>query len=104
MDLLAQMAQIPSMELGRLCAYTFKDRPTQSGPYLKLQAWEQGKNVTRFIRPEQVPLVEAVLAGYAQFKALVGQYAQQVIDQTGTQLATGPCPTSCWPKTWKSGS
>ena len=110
-DLLAQIAQIQSMERGKLCAYTFKDRPAQSGPYFKLQAWEQGKNVTRYIRPEQVPLVEAALAGHARFQALVEQYAQQVIDQTRAQLAAAgvkkklrPRPTSCWPKTRKSGS
>jgi hypothetical protein len=80
-------------------------------PYYKLQAWENGKNVTRYIRAEQVPLVEEALANYAKFQDLVGQYAQGVIDQTREQLAAvgvkkkpGPRPTSSWRRKRKSSN
>jgi hypothetical protein len=108
-DLLAQIAQIQFMERGKLSPYTFKARAVPATPYYKLQGWEQGKNVTRYIRPEQVPLVETALAGYAQFQDLVEQYAQQVIAQTREQLATvgvkkkpGRRPGSSWRRSRKS--
>lgn len=86
-DLLAQIAQIPLMERGKLSSYRFKDRSSQNEPYYKLQSWENGKNATRYIRPEQVPLLEEALAGHAQFQKLVDQYARLVITETRQQLA-----------------
>lgn len=86
-ELLAQIAQIPLMERGKLSTYRFKDRSSQREPYYKLQSWEKGKNATRYIRPEQVPLLEEALAGHAQFQELVDQYARLVIAETRQQLA-----------------
>jgi hypothetical protein len=86
-DLLTQIAQIPLMERGKLSTYTFKERSPQSAPYYKLQSWENGKNATRYVRPEQVPLLEQALAGHAKFQELVEQYAQLVIAQTRQQLS-----------------
>lgn len=110
-DLLAQIAQISLMERGKLCAYNFKDRSAPTGPYFKLQCWEQGKNLTRHVRSEQVSLVEEALAGYAKFQQLVEQYAQILIDQTRQQLATvgvkkkpGPRPNSSWRRNRRSRS
>jgi hypothetical protein len=110
-DLLAQIAQIQLMERGKLCQYTFKERAAPATPYYKLQCWEKGKNVTRYIRCEQVPLVEAALAGHTQFQDLVEQYAQQIIAQTREQLATvgvkkkpGRRPVSSWRRSRKSRS
>ena len=87
-DLLTQIAQIQLMERGKFSAYHFKDRSASCGPYFKLQCWEKGKNLTRHVRAEQVPLLEEALAGYAKFQQLVEQYAQIVIVQTRQQLAT----------------
>jgi branched-subunit amino acid aminotransferase/4-amino-4-deoxychorismate lyase len=110
-DLLAQIAQIQLMERGKLCPYTFKERAAPATPYYKLQGWENGKNVTRYIRSEQVPLMEAALAGHAQFQDLVEQYAQRVIAQTRERLATvgvkkkpGRRPGSSWRRGRKSRS
>ncbi|MCL5742613.1 MAG: hypothetical protein M1541_01610 [Acidobacteria bacterium] len=86
-DILTQIAQIQFMERGRLSAYTFQARGPAHSPYYKLQAWENGKNMTRYIRSEQVPLVEEALAGHARFQELVAQYARLVIHQTREQLA-----------------
>ena len=86
-DLLAQIADIPLMERGKLSAYTFKDRARPDSPYYKLQRWEDGQNVTRYIPAAQVPLLEEALAGHAQFQNLVEQYAQAVIARTRQQLA-----------------
>jgi hypothetical protein len=99
------------MERGKLSAYTFKDRACAASPYYKLQHWEHGKNVTRYIPAEQVPLLEQALAGHAQFQALVEQYTQAVIARTREQLAavgtkkkSRPVrrPTSGWRKSRNS--
>ena len=109
-DLLAQIARIQFMERGKLSAYHFKNRSTRTGPYYMLQCWENGKNLTRHVRSEQVPLLEEALAGHARFQALVQQYAQSVIDQTRQQLAgvgskkKASPRRSSWPKSRKSSS
>lgn len=110
-DLLAQIAQIQLMERGKLCPYRFKERAAPATPYYKLQCWEKGKNVTRYIRSEQIPMIEEALAGHAKFQALVGRYAQLVIEQTREQLATvgvkkkpGRRPGSSWRRNRKSNS
>jgi len=110
-ELLAQIADIPLLERGKLSAYTFKDRARPNAPSYKLQRWEHGQNVTRYIPAKQVPLLEAALAGHAQFQALVEQYAQAVIARTREQLAavgtkkkSPPArrPTSAWRRSRKS--
>ena len=110
-DLLARIAQIQLMERGRLSTYRLNDRPADAGPYYKLQWWDQGKNHTRHVRPEQVPLLEEALAGYARFQELSEQYAQILIEQTRQQLAgvgskkkPGPRPMSSWRRSRKSNN
>lgn len=110
-DLLAQIAQIQFMERGKLSSYRFRERGPTATPYHKLQYWEHGKNITRYIRSEQVPLVREALAGYEKFQALVREYAQQVMAQTREQLAAvgvkkkpGRRPGSSWRRSRKSSN
>ena len=86
-QILGQIAAIPAMERGKLSAYSFEDRPGAAGPYHRLQRWENGKNQTRRIPAEEVPAVQAALAGYAQFQQLTGQYADLVVAETRQQIA-----------------
>ncbi len=96
------------MERGKLSAYEFKDRPGVSGPYFKLQHWEQGKNRTRHVPHEDLPAVKAALAGYSQFEQLTKQYADLVIDETRQRIAgskkKSPRPGSSAPRKRKSSS
>ena len=85
--LLEQIAAIPVMERGKLSRYSFKDRSNASGPYHKLQRWQDGKNHTRYVSADELPAVQTALAGYAQFQQLTGQYADLVIEQTRQNLA-----------------
>jgi hypothetical protein len=87
-QLLAQIAQIRLMERGKLSTYSFPERSAASGRYYKLQCWEKGKNCTRYIPPEQVPLLREALEGQAQFQELTQQDAQLVIAQTREQLTS----------------
>lgn len=85
--LLQQIAAITRMERGKLSSYTFKDRSDSSGPYHKLQRWENGKNHTRYVSAEELPQVKAALAGYEQFERLTDQYSELIISETRTALA-----------------
>ncbi len=80
------------------------------GPHYKLQAWENGKNVSRHVSRDQADAVQEALDGYRKFQDLTQQYAQTVIDQTRAELAARSKKKiynlrrkSSWPKTRKSG-
>jgi hypothetical protein len=85
--LLEQIAAIPAMERGKLSPYTFKERSNASGQHHKLQRWQEGKNHTRHVSSDELPAVQAALAGYAQFRQLTGQYADLVIQETRQNIA-----------------
>ena len=85
--LLQQIAAIPAMERGKLTQYTFKERAGASGPYHKLQSWQQGKNQTRYVPMEEVPSVKAALAGFQQYQQLTAEYADLVVAETRAELA-----------------
>jgi hypothetical protein len=103
--LLQQMAQIQTMERGKLSVL----RESSAGPFYKLQAWEHGRNVTRYIPRDQAAAVQEALQGYAQFQDLTEAYARQMIDKTRAEIAAGskkktPPRNSSSPRTRKSSS
>ncbi len=107
-QLLQQIAHISVMERGKLSAYSFKERSGLSGPYYKLQHWQEGKNLTRYVSPEELPAVQDALAGYAQYQQLTRQYADLVIDETRQNIAASKKkkshPRSSLPKKKKSNN
>ena len=106
--LLEQIAAIPVMERGKLSKYTFKERSHTSGPYHKLQRWQDGKNHTRYVSADELPAVQTALAGYAQFQQLTEQYANLIIEETRQSIAGSKKnlsrPKSSWPRKKKSTS
>lgn len=78
-----QVAQIRRMERGKLTVMCHGPE----GPHFKLQAWENGKNISRHVSRDQADAVQEALDGYHQFQDLTAQYAQTVIDQTRAELA-----------------
>ena len=104
-SILQQIANIQSMERGKLSVI----KESSAGPFYKIQAREQGKNLTRYVPREQVGAVQEAIEGYQRFKSLTEQYAQQIIDRTRQAIAAGSkkkaqLRTSSWPKTRKSSS
>ena len=85
-QILRQIAAIPAMERGKLSAYAH-ERVGTTGPYYRLQRWENGANHTRHVPGEEVAAVQAALAGYAQFQQLTAQYADVVVGETRQSLA-----------------
>jgi hypothetical protein len=86
-QLLQQIAAIAAMERGKLSAYSFQERSGQSGPYYKLQSWQGGKNLTRYVPADELPAVQAALEGYAQYRQLTQEYAELVITETRQGIA-----------------
>lgn len=84
-SILQQIAKIQTMERGKLSVI----KESAAGPFYKIQAREQGKNLTRYVPREQVGAVQEAIAGYQLFESLTEQYAQQVIDRTRQAIAVG---------------
>lgn len=110
-SLLEQILPIQRMEHGSLSVI----RQGPNGPYYSLNSWENGKNSCRYLPQDKVPEVKQAIEGYHQYQQLTAQYAQQIIDQTRSQLNTGvkkkPLPSpersrpkSASPKSRKSSS
>jgi hypothetical protein len=77
------------MEFGKLCEYCPAGRAPDAGPYFKLQIWQDGKNHTRHVRPEELPALREALEGYARYRALSERYAQVIVAQTRSRLEEG---------------
>ena len=84
-SILQQIVKIQTMERGKLSVI----KESSSGPFYKIQAREQGKNVTRYVPRDQVGAVQEAIQGYQRFESLTQQYAQQVIDRTRQAIAAG---------------
>jgi hypothetical protein len=100
-QVLQQIAAIQTMERGKLSPYSFKERSSQSGPYYKLQSWQNGKNVTRYVPAEELPAIQAALDGYAQYQKLTQQYAEMVISETRQSIAVSKKKTSPSASSWR---
>ena len=93
--LLEQIAAIPAMERGKLC-------PHSSGRHLKLQRWQEGKNLARHVSADELPAVQNALEGYAQYRQLTEQYAELVIQQTRQSIAVAKKKNSSrLPPSWR---
>jgi hypothetical protein len=104
-SLLQEMAQIQQMERGKLCIL----RQGPDGPYYNHQTWENGKNVARYVPPDQLEAMQQAIAGYERFQALVKQYVELIVQNTRAQREAGlkkktAAPNSSWRKRKKSNS
>ena len=93
-QILVEMAQIETMEKGRLTEEyrdSFKDgKPIHLGPYYKYQRWEDGKNLSRRVPASEVEDLRTAVEGYHRFKALAEEYAQLTMEMTrGQSVAQG---------------
>jgi hypothetical protein len=104
-SILEEVAQIQRMERGKLSVM----REGPSGPFYKLQAREGGKNATRYVPRDQAAAVQEAIEGYQRFESLTQQYAQQIIDKTRQEIASGakkkkPVRSSFSPKARRSSA
>lgn len=88
-QVLAEIARIQTMEFGKLSEYQRSGRAKDSTTYFRLQIWQDGRNITRHVRPEELPALREAIDGYARFCALTQQYAQLVVHNTRARLEEG---------------
>lgn len=88
-EVLTQMAQIQSMEFGKLSEYRRAGRSKDANTYYRLQIWQDGKNHTRHVRPEELPALRAAVEGYGRYCTLSQEYARLIVAQTRSQMESG---------------
>lgn len=84
--ILTQIAAIKSMEFGKLSEYKHRGRPKDSSSYFRLQIWSNGKNRTRYLRPEEVSSIQEAIDGHTLFRELVDKYAAIVVAETRQRM------------------
>jgi len=92
-SIIEDLATITRMERGKLTS-EYRTRPNpdgggviKRGPYHKLQARENGKNNSRRIPLNEVPLLESDLANHKKFKRLITSLEETIISNTRTLRA-----------------
>jgi len=78
--LLERMAAIERMERGTLC-------PMTGRPHYNHQTWQEGRNVVRYVRSEQVAALQKAIDGYNLFRRLAQEYADEIIRRTREEHA-----------------
>jgi hypothetical protein len=103
-SLLQKIAQLQHLDRGTVSIL----RQGPQGPYYNHQCYEHGRNVSRYVPPEQVSELKAAIAGYHQVQELMAQYVQLMVERTRMERASGAKkkspsrPPSSWPKTKRS--
>ncbi len=104
-SILHDIAQIQQLERGTVSII----RQGPQGPYHNHQCYEHGRNVSRYVPPEQVAEVKAAIDGYHQVQEMMAQYVQLMVDKTRAERAAAikkkPLPPkSSLPKIRKSSA
>jgi hypothetical protein len=104
-SLLNDIAQIQRLDRGTVSVL----RQGPQGPYYNHQCYEKGRNVSRYVPPEQVPDLQAAIAGHRQVQELMAQYVQLMVEKTRAERVAGAKKktrrhNSSWPKSRKSNS
>ena len=76
------MNSITRMERGKLCT---QSRGPGAAPFHKLQSWHQGKNHTRYVPADEVPVLQEALAGHQRFQQLAEEFVDLTIALTHQQ-------------------
>ena len=104
-SLLNDIAHIQRLDRGTVSVL----RQGPQGPYYNHQCYENGRNVSRYVPPEQVSDLKAAIDGYRQVQELMAQYVQLMVDKTRAERAVGAKKktrrhNSSWPKSRKSNN
>ena len=104
-SLLQEIAQIQQLDRGTVSVL----RQGPQGAYYNHQCYENGRNVSRYVPPEQVPDLQAAIDGYQRVQELMTQYVQLLVESTRAEREAGvkkknPRRKSSYSKTRKSNS
>jgi hypothetical protein len=78
--LLKRIAAITRMERGTLC-------PLAGRPHYNHQTWQDGRNISRYVRTDEAAALQEAIDGYQRFMKLADQYANLVIRRSRAQRA-----------------
>jgi hypothetical protein len=84
-QILQEIGRIKQMEAGKVCVI----RKGAKGAYYNHQYRENGKPVSRYVPGDQVETLTRNTANYQAFQALVGEYAQAVIQTSREERLAG---------------
>jgi len=79
------MAAIEQMERGKVC-------PMTGRPHYNHQAWQDGRNIVRYVPAEEVASLQAAIDGYNLFRKLTEEYADEIIRRTRQERAKNKKP------------
>ena len=84
---LSEMARIERMETGSLAEEyretSGQDGKTQiNGPYFKHQVWENGRNRSRRVAPEEARLLREAIEGRQRFESLSSEFIELTVAAT----------------------
>lgn len=80
--ILQQMGQIPALIRGKLSSQTYVAKGRSQGPYFTLQRWDEGKNKSQRIPPQQLPMIQEAVTGFQRFQQLADQFVGLAEKQT----------------------
>jgi len=83
-QILQEMNTLTRMERGKLC---LQSRGPGTTPFYKLQSWHQGKNHTRYVPADEVPILQQALAGHQRFQELAAEFVERTVAQTRQETA-----------------
>lgn len=84
-SLLHDIAQIQRLDRGTVSVL----RQGPHGPYYNHQCYENGRNVSRYVPPEQVPDLKAAIDGYHRVQELMAQYVELLVEKTRVEREAG---------------
>lgn len=84
-SLLNDIARIQRLDRGTVSII----RQGPQGPYHNHQCYENGRNVSRYVPPEQVPALKAAIDGYHQVQEMMAQYVQIMVAKTRAEREAG---------------
>jgi hypothetical protein len=81
-EILQAMNSLTRMERGKLCT---QSRGPSCPPFHKLQCWPEGKNHTRYVPSDEVPVLQEALAGHQRFQQLAEEFVDLTVAMTRQQ-------------------
>jgi hypothetical protein len=88
-EILNEMAQIQSMERGKICCMTRKkvqDGKEVSVEYYNHQTWQDGQNVCRYVKAEELEVIKEAIAGRQRFEELADEFVEATVQMTRAKL------------------
>jgi hypothetical protein len=84
-EILNEMAQIQSMERGKICCMSRKK--VQEGKevvveYYNHQTWQDGQNVCRYVKADELQALKEAIAGRQRFEELADEFVEATVQMT----------------------